>query len=125
MASIWKHPKSRFWTACYTDRDGRQRKQSTKTTDRRQALRVAQDLEDAHRLNLTAHQVRHLYSETARTLAGEAFQSAGVQDFMEAWLKRRESELAKSSRAAYQLSITKFVTHLGERGNTPLDERGN
>ena len=121
MASLWKHPNSKFWVACYTDRDGRQRKQSTKSTDRRAAMRIAQDLEDAHRLNLTAHQVRHLYSETARTLAGEAFQSAGVRDFMGAWLKRREAELAKSSRAAYRQAIDRFLKHLGERENAPLD----
>ncbi len=121
MASIWKHPKSKFWSACYTDRDGRQRKQSTKTTDRRAALRVAQDLEDAHRLNLTGHQVRHLYSETARTLAGEAFQSAGVRDFMEGWIKRREHELAKSSVSAYRQAIERFTAHLGERANLALD----
>ena len=121
MASIWKHPKSRFWTACYTDRDGRQRKRSTKTTDRRAALRVAQDLEDAHRLNLTGHQVRRLYSETALTLAGEGFASQGTKDFMEGWIQRREPELAKSSVSAYRQAITKFLGHLGERENVPLD----
>lgn len=121
MASIWKHPKSKFWTACYTDRAGRQRKQSTKTTVRREAMRIAHDLEDAHRRNLTSHQVRHLYSETSRVLSGEAFQSAGVQDFMEAWLKRREHELAKSSVAAYRQAIDRFTAHLGERANVALD----
>lgn len=48
MASIWKHPKSKFWTACYTDSDGRQRKASTKTTDKEKAIEIAQLKEDAH-----------------------------------------------------------------------------
>jgi hypothetical protein len=30
MASLWKHPQSKFWVACFTDTTGRQRKQSTK-----------------------------------------------------------------------------------------------
>lgn len=121
MASIWKHPKSPYFTACYTDRDGRQMKRSTKTKDRRQALRIAQDLEDSHRLNMTNHQVRQLYSDTAKTLTGDAFQSAGVRDFLEGWIKRRECELAKSSVSAYGQAKTKFLHHLGERGNVSLD----
>jgi hypothetical protein len=32
MASLWKHPKSQFWTACFTDDNGRQLKRSTKLT---------------------------------------------------------------------------------------------
>jgi hypothetical protein len=45
MASIWKHPNSRFLTACYTDKDGKQVKRSTKQTDKRgiaQVLAVGQ-----------------------------------------------------------------------------------
>ena len=49
MASLWKHPKSRFWTACYTNSEGRQVKRSTKLTDRRKALKVAQEFEELER----------------------------------------------------------------------------
>ena len=41
MASIVKRKNSRFWTACYTNRDGRQLKRSTKTTDKNQATEFA------------------------------------------------------------------------------------
>jgi hypothetical protein len=49
MASIVKRAKSRFWTACYTDRDGRQLKRSTKTTDRNRATEIAIELERVER----------------------------------------------------------------------------
>jgi hypothetical protein len=45
MASILKREKSRFWIACYTNREGRQLKRSTKTTDKRQALQITLELE--------------------------------------------------------------------------------
>jgi hypothetical protein len=45
MASLWKHPNSRFWTACYTDKDGKQVKRSTKQTDKRKALAIAVEFE--------------------------------------------------------------------------------
>jgi len=45
MASLWKHPNSRFWTAGHTDRDGRQMKRTTKQTDKRRALIIAVEYE--------------------------------------------------------------------------------
>src|SRR5208282_2264476 len=43
-ASIWQHPDSKFVTACYTDKDGKQAKRSTERTDPRKALAIALDL---------------------------------------------------------------------------------
>ena len=49
MASIWKHPKSKFWSACFTDSTGKQRKRSTKLTDRKKALKIAEAWEEEYR----------------------------------------------------------------------------
>lgn len=48
-ASIIKRKKSRYWIACFTDRDGRQSKRSTKTNDRNQAMEIALELERVER----------------------------------------------------------------------------
>ena len=45
MASVWKHKNSRFWSACYTDRDGRQMKRSTKQVDKKTAQLIAVEYE--------------------------------------------------------------------------------
>jgi len=37
MASIGKRKKSKYWTACFTSRDGCQREHSAKTTGKNQA----------------------------------------------------------------------------------------
>ena len=47
MASLWKHPNSPFWTACFTDENGRQVKKSTKLEDRRLAMKAAEAFEEA------------------------------------------------------------------------------
>ena len=49
MASVVKRKNSKFWTACYTARDGRQLKRSTKTTDKNQAIEIAIELERVER----------------------------------------------------------------------------
>ena len=58
MASLWKHPNSPFWTACFTDETGRQVKRSTKLKDQRQAFKVAQAFEDAGKLARSAELTR-------------------------------------------------------------------
>jgi hypothetical protein len=45
MSSIWKHPKSPFWTACFTDGNGKQVKRSTKLRDPKLAMEAARNLE--------------------------------------------------------------------------------
>ena len=52
MASVWRHPKSQFWTACFTDDNGRQLKRSTKLTDRNKATLMAQKFEADYRMKL-------------------------------------------------------------------------
>jgi hypothetical protein len=45
MASVWKHPQSRYWTACIRDLEGLQCRISTKTTNCREALQTAKEFE--------------------------------------------------------------------------------
>jgi integrase len=47
MATLWKHPNSRFWTAQYIDADGKRVKRSTKQEGRKTAQGVADAWEDA------------------------------------------------------------------------------
>ena len=76
MASIWRHPNSRFWTACFTDSTGRQRKRSTKQTDRQKAQTVALELERAEASAkaslITEAQCRKLLSEILERTTGDS-----------------------------------------------------
>ncbi len=54
MARVTKGKNSKHWIACFTSRDGRQLKRSTKTTNKQAALQIAQELEDVERKSLTA-----------------------------------------------------------------------
>jgi hypothetical protein len=45
VASLWKHPESKFFFACFTDRTGRRLKRSTKETGRAKAQRIADAFE--------------------------------------------------------------------------------
>src|SRR5258708_24553259 len=60
MASVWRHPKSPFWSACYTLPDGGRVKESTKMTDRKKALQVANVLEMEATRGMSEKQARDL-----------------------------------------------------------------
>ena len=47
MASIRTKPNSKYWYACFDQADGKRTQVSTKTTDRKKALRIAQEYEES------------------------------------------------------------------------------
>ena len=47
MASVWKHPESKYWFACFSLPNGRRTKRSTKTTSRSDAQKIADKFEEA------------------------------------------------------------------------------
>lgn len=118
MASVWKRSKQgKFWIACYTDAQGRQRKASTKIPalekNRAKALRVADELETAHKKRLTASQIVTLCGNLVKDLTGESLQSATVRGFVADFLRRKEGEVAASTLAAYEQVSRALVEWLG------------
>jgi hypothetical protein len=47
MASVWRHPQSQYFTACFRDHNGRQRRITTKETNRKKAQMLADEYEKA------------------------------------------------------------------------------
>jgi hypothetical protein len=45
MARLIRKPRSKFWFACFRDANGRQRRKSTKTSDRKKAIKIAEQYE--------------------------------------------------------------------------------
>ena len=124
MASLWKHPQSKFWVACYTDVTGRQRKVSTKILatekNRKVAMRFADELEGAHHRRMTASQVSRVFSGLVKELTGEEMASATVRGFLDGYLKRRDGELKGSSLAGYKGVAKVFLEWLGPAAEQEL-----
>lgn len=90
MASVWKHPNSRYWSACYYDADGRRLKRSTKQTDRRKALRVAEALEAAYRDRIAAGTARKLINYAVEEITGQPAVSIALEQHAESYIKLKE-----------------------------------
>lgn len=119
MASIWKHPKSRFWYARYLSTDGRWRNASTKTTDRKAALKLAEEYEAGARARRTATQARRVLSRLHAEITGEVLPSSSVHAFVANWLREKKGT-AKATQVFYENSTSQFLAHLGPLADDEL-----
>lgn len=122
MASLWKHPHSKYWTACFTGRDGRRLKRSTKTTDRRLATKLAEQFEDAARKKRTARQARAVIGSLHRELTDEELPTSSVQTFVEGWFERKRHETSPATMAFYRGTAGKFLAYLGDDAEIDIAE---
>jgi integrase len=122
VASLWKHPRSKFWTACFRDQNGRQRRISTKSTDRKTAQRVADEFEKAVLKKRTLRQVHKVLDRLHEEISGEPVVRISLQSAVDRWLKTKEPETAPATMAFYRKSLGKFVAFLGDRVADPIGD---
>lgn len=120
MASVWRHPNSRYWSACFTNADGRQLKRSTKETNRTTALRIAEKFENAYRQKLTEAQARKVVSDIYESIHGEALYHATTRNFMAGWLVAKKAETSSGSYKRYVNAVDKLLDFLGERADRDI-----
>ena len=117
MSSVWKHPKSQFWTACFTDENGRQLKRSTKLTDRAKAASMAQKFEAAYKMKLTEAQARKVVSDIYEQIHGEQLYHSTTRKFFEDWMANKKSETSPGTHKRYQNAVDKMLVFLGDRAD--------
>lgn len=122
MASLWKRENTKYWWACFTDRNGKQRKRSTGTTDRKAAMKLAEEYEEAARRRRTARQVRQVISDLHREFTGEELPSVTCRAFFSGWLERKKPETSPATMAFYSKTTSKFLTFLEAKADGDLSE---
>jgi len=122
VASIWKHPKSRYWTACYRDVSGHQRRASTKETNRKRAQRIADEYEKASRSKRTLKQVQTVLDRLHEELSGARIVRTTVRSRLASWLATKKPETAPATLYFYRNSLGKFLDFLGPRADHQITE---
>lgn len=126
MASLWKHPNSSFWTACYTDETGKQVKRSTKLSDRKKAMKAAEAFEDTAKMARSAELTRaaatKIVNEFMERTHGEGLDNRSTRQHIadyQASLKARGTKEGTLKR--YSPIFDGFLAHLGNaRANARL-----
>src|SRR5258708_4666660 len=117
MASIWKRRNSRYWTACFRDVNGQQRRASTKATDRKQAQKIADEFEKAVRIKRTLRQTQRVIDRLAEEISGERISRLTLRKVVEDWLETKEPETSRATYRFYKGSANKLVAFLGPRAD--------
>lgn len=140
MSSIWKHPKSPFWSACFTALVGGNRrvqlKLSTATEDKKLARRIADELEDAGRGMRSVEQitafletindlrtqrtVRHAFDHILRLTTGTGLGAKSARGFIGEWLARSKGEVKPGTWTRYDSVARAFIEHLGGKADADL-----
>lgn len=121
MASLWKHPQSRYWVACFTDHTGKQRKKSTKETNKKEALKHAERLESAYRKARTSSQMQKCLMEAHKEITGEDIAQVSFATYREQWLAGKKAEgCADATLKFYTHSTFRFGTFLGLAEKEPI-----
>jgi integrase len=124
MASLWKHPNSRFWTACYTDKDGKQVKRSTKQTDKRKALAIAVEFErveqQTRRGVLSTIQIQKVFNDLVEKTTGDTILTPSVEKHLKDWLTNIEAKSSRATARRYGYTVSLFLEYLKDRANLPM-----
>lgn len=124
MASIWKDPRSKYLIACFTSADGKRRKRSTKTTDKKLALKLANRFEEECSAKRTAKQARRVLTDIYKELGGVEAASMTVREYLTGFLDRKRMEVSAATLGYYSGHSRRFLEWLGEKADSELSEIG-
>jgi len=102
MASLRRLPGSRYWIACYTDGDGRQRQRSTKCTRRGEAQKIGDGFEAIRRVRQTETQVRRAMADIFEEVRGVELSNLSLTAWFDQWLARAKPVIAPRTYEKYE-----------------------
>jgi integrase len=120
MASLWKRPESKYFTACWTDANGRRMKRSTKKTSKKEAEKLARLYEEESRRKRSAKQARQVLSDIYREMCGEALPTMTVREFFTSFVARKKPEVSKATYDYYSGHSKRFLAWLAAKADSDI-----
>lgn len=120
MSSVWQHPKSKYWYACFTLPNGRRTKRSTKEVNRKNAQIIADEWEDAARRKLTEAQARRVLSDIYEKINGKSLPTSTLRDFFKRWLATKKVEVSDLTTSKYEGTVRDFLDFIGPRADQDI-----
>lgn len=124
MASVFKPKNSRYWTACFTSRDGRQLKRSTKCEQKSQAVEIAIEIERVERRamqgTLTSTQLKKVLNDVSEKVTGDTLIAPTTEVYLNDWLEAAKVRLSPETAVRYGISVKLFIEEMGEKAKKPI-----
>jgi integrase len=124
MASVVKRTNPKYWTACFTSRDGRQLKRSTKSTIRSQALEIAIELERVEKKaqagSLTTIQLRKVLSDVSEKVTGDSLIAQTTEAYLNDWLSNVAARNSAATHERYKNTVKLFLANPTDKKKRPV-----
>jgi integrase len=125
MASIHKKFKSPYWYCEYRSADGRWLKKSTKLTDRDQARKWCDALQEAEdrirRGSASEAQLRSIISASMAKITGRELTMPTTRKWLEEWFAAKQGANAAATLRKYKGAINGFLGFLGRKADGRLE----
>ena len=112
MGKRLKHPESQYWTACFRDQNGRQRRISTKETKNKKALKIAEEFERAAKTKRTLKQVQDVLDRLHEEVSGQRVVRTTSKEYLSDWLMAKKAETASSTNLHVRFDERDLKTEL-------------
>ncbi len=120
MASLRRLPGSRFFIGCFTDHAGKRIQRSTKTTDRRLALKIVAEWENITRSHATSAQFQRVLSAMHTTLHGTPLAAPTLRNYADKWFDHKARTTREVSLRNYKVAVNDFVEAMGLAADKPI-----
>jgi len=121
MASVKRHPRSKFWIGCFTaGPGGKQFQRSTRQTNKKAALEIAHLWERPFHHRLQHDQARRVFAESFQAACGETLSHSSTRDFLTTWVARKKIETKPNTWKKYQAVANQLLRSLGDRADGDL-----
>ncbi|HEY1084933.1 MAG TPA: tyrosine-type recombinase/integrase [Prosthecobacter sp.] len=117
MASVFRRVGTKYFHADFTDANGVRHHRSTKTTNRKEAEKIAYQYEEAARKKRTMAQFKQVISDFHEQISGEKVKTVSLSGFIEAWLKEKEPETKPATMESYRFAVKRFADFVSTRDN--------
>jgi integrase len=99
-------------------------KKSSKTDDRKQALKMANELEavelESKKGAMTTVQLHKILSDVSQKVTGDSLDIPSVEDYLNKWLEGIALRNSPATKERYENTVKKFLTTLGAGAKRPL-----
>ncbi len=118
MSSITR--RGNIWHACYRKPSGERVTKSTKLTDKKKALALAEKWEATAKGEYTATHIQRVMSDIFKDATGAAVPSFTVREYLTNWSDVKIPQVSASSGDKYRYCVANFLRFLGERADQPM-----
>jgi len=126
MASIHKDSrgKSPFFYCAFYGGDGTRKFKSTKTANRKEALKICMAWEEAaigsRAKTLTTAQVRKVFNEILDSAGDDPLDNFTVAEWLREWIAGKTASRGGKTGGRYEKPIEDFIKHMGTRAALPV-----